>query len=77
MLATLARLGGIGWFVAISIAAGVLGGYWLDGRFGTRPWLAVVGLTLGAAVAFTGMLRMLRSVMGRSSTGQGNGKPGG
>jgi ATP synthase protein I len=35
---TLALLGGLGW--------------WLDGKWGTGPWLLVVGIFLGSIVAF-------------------------
>ena len=71
MLVMLARLAGIGWFVAASIAGGALGGYWLDGRFDTRPWLTVTGLALGVAVAFTGMIRLLQSIAGPRRNGSG------
>ena len=27
-------------------------GYWVDGRLGTSPWLAVTGLLLGVALGF-------------------------
>ena len=30
-------------------------GYWADGKFGTRPWLMIVGL----AVAFVGMMYLM------------------
>ena len=58
-LVLLTRLTGIGWTVALSIAAGAGGGYWLDTRLGTRPWLTIVGVVLGAVVAFTAMIRLL------------------
>ena len=38
----LGRLGGIGWFVAITIGLGAYGGYWLDRQFGTAPFLTVL-----------------------------------
>lgn len=28
------------------------GGYWADQRFGTEPWLLIVGILLGLAVSF-------------------------
>lgn len=58
-LILLARLTGIGWTVALSIAAGAGGGYWLDKRLDTRPWLTIAGVALGAVVAFTAMIRLL------------------
>jgi ATP synthase protein I len=58
---TALRFIGIGWFVALSILMGVLGGVWLDEKFGTRPVLVIVGLFLGGSVAFYGVYRLLRS----------------
>ncbi len=60
----LARIAGIGWTVAIAIVAGAAAGWWLDRQFGTRPWLTLAGVALGAAVAFTAMIRLLRSLTG-------------
>jgi F0F1-type ATP synthase assembly protein I len=57
------RFIGIGWFVAVSILMGVLGGVWLDEKFGTRPVLIIIGLFLGVGVAFYGVYKMLRSFM--------------
>jgi ATP synthase protein I len=53
------RFIGVGWFVGISITGGVLGGLWLDNKFGTKPILVIVGLILGLIVAFYGVYRML------------------
>ncbi len=50
---------GIGWFLGLSILAGVLGGMWLDSKFNTKPILLLVGLVLGVLVAFWGAYRML------------------
>lgn len=49
----------MGWFVGLSILLGVLGGLWLDGKFGTKPILVIVGLILGVVVAFYGVYQML------------------
>ena len=57
------RFIGVGWFIAISILLGVLGGLWLDSKFGTRPILVIVGLILGLVVAFYGVYRMLLPLM--------------
>ena len=59
-LSLLARVTGVGWYVAASILAGTVGGYFLDRWLGTAPWLLVVGLVLGSLVAFTGMIGLLR-----------------
>ena len=36
------------------------GGYFLDGRFGTKPWLAVAGLLLGVVVGFYELIKVTR-----------------
>jgi ATP synthase protein I len=59
------RFIGVGWFIGVSILLGVLGGLWLDKKFGTGPILVIVGLFLGLAVAFYGVYRMLLPLMRR------------
>jgi F0F1-type ATP synthase assembly protein I len=44
---------------AAAIAVFGLAGYLLDGRLGTRPWLLVAGVFLGAAGGF---FRLVRTV---------------
>ena len=36
------------------------GGYWLDGRLGTGPWLTVGGLLLGIVVGFYELIKATR-----------------
>lgn len=55
----LARLTGVGWYVAGSIGGGAAGGWLLDRWLGTQPVLTLIGLALGVTVAFTGMFRLL------------------
>ena len=57
------RFIGVGWFIAISILLGVLGGLWLDAKLGTAPIMVIVGLILGLVVAFYGVYRMLIPLM--------------
>jgi len=57
------RFIGVGWFIGISILLGVLGGRWLDSKFGTEPILVIVGLIFGLVVAFYGVYRMLLPLM--------------
>ena len=61
------RLMGIGWYVALCIGGGALGGMFLDGIFGSKPALTLLGLGLGLVLAFWGMYRMLVDVRGRGS----------
>lgn len=48
-----------------SIAAGVIVGWFADGRFDTAPWLLIVGTLLGTAAGFTRMVQILRHVQRR------------
>ena len=50
---------GVGWFVAVALLLGVLGGLWLDNKLDTRPLFILAGLFLGFIVAAYGVYRML------------------
>ncbi len=54
------RVLGIGWFLAISILLGVLGGLWLDNKLGTKPVFLIIGIFLGLAVAGYGAYQMFK-----------------
>jgi F0F1-type ATP synthase assembly protein I len=54
---------GIGWFMALCIASGVVGGYWLDHAVHTKPLFILLGLGLGILVAFFGVYRSLRPLL--------------
>jgi ATP synthase protein I len=58
------RLIGVGWYVGLSILAGVLAGLWLDDKFSTKPLFVMLGLFLGIVVAFYGVYRMLSLLIG-------------
>jgi ATP synthase protein I len=45
------------WLMTGSVALGTLGGYFLDRRLGTKPWLLVTGALLGVAAGFYGFIR--------------------
>jgi hypothetical protein len=53
------RVLGMGWAIVLSIVFGLLGGLWLDGRFGTSPLLTVVGLVLGLGLAWSVVRNLL------------------
>ncbi len=57
------RLIGIGWYFAICIVAGIVGGLFLDRVAGTTPLMTLLGLLLGLVVAFYGGYRMLMDVL--------------
>ena len=49
---TLGHLSTVGLAMALSIVIGALVGHYLDGKFGTEPWLFLVFLGFGIAAAF-------------------------
>ncbi|MDI6892232.1 MAG: AtpZ/AtpI family protein [Actinomycetota bacterium] len=50
----------LGIHLVLSTLIGLGIGYWLDGKFGTRPWLMVVGTFVGAAGGFLEIIRVLQ-----------------
>ena len=62
-LLAMKAMGGVGTLgleVALSIVVGLFGGQWLDGRFGTSPWLTLVGSAFGLAAAVRAIARQMR-----------------
>lgn len=57
------RMSGIGFefIAALGLGAGV--GWWLDGRFGSSPWLLVAGSGLGFAVGLWSMVKAAQRMM--------------
>ena len=41
----------VGMEIVLSVLVGFFGGRWLDARFGTAPYLAVIGFFFGVATA--------------------------
>jgi len=58
---------GIGWYFAVSIVGGIVGGLLLDGWLDTKPLFSLVGLALGLALAFYGGFKAMMRVMAESS----------
>ena len=56
-------LTGIGFFIAGCIIGGLLGGKWIDAKFGTAPAFLITGLVLGIAVAFLGVYSMIKPIV--------------
>ena len=52
----------MGWSIAISVALGTFAGYWLDNKFGTTPWLLIVGALLGIAAGFVELVRTVKKL---------------
>jgi F0F1-type ATP synthase assembly protein I len=55
------RYAGVGLqFAGTFLATGALG-WWLDGKFGTSPWLLLVGIFLGAGGGFYSLVLQVGS----------------
>jgi F0F1-type ATP synthase assembly protein I len=62
-----ARLIGIGWYFAVCIVLGVVGGVLLDRAIDSAPWFTLLGLLGGLFVAAYGGYHMLMDVLQTSS----------
>jgi F0F1-type ATP synthase assembly protein I len=51
------RFSGVGLELAGATAGLALIGYWVDGRFGTRPWGTVVGVVVGLVGGLYNLVR--------------------
>jgi F0F1-type ATP synthase assembly protein I len=56
----LGTYGTVGLELILSILLGLFGGQWLDKKFGTAPWLALIGLAFGTAAGVRSLLRALK-----------------
>jgi F0F1-type ATP synthase assembly protein I len=59
-LRILGTLGGLGLVLGVSVALGALVGWYLDGRWGTGPWLTLAGTLLGTGAGLYEVLTALR-----------------
>jgi ATP synthase protein I len=50
----------VGMELGLSVAIGLLIGWWLDQHFGTSPWLMLLWLVFGMAAGFRGVLRAVK-----------------
>jgi len=57
VLREVGRYTGFGLAWALSVLIFLLGGYWLDQRLGTLPWLTIAGAFMGAAGGFISLVR--------------------
>lgn len=56
--------GGLGFVLAAMTILGAWVGYYLDGRWGTGPWLTVVGTICGAGAGLLEVVSVLKQVRG-------------
>ncbi|MBI2856411.1 MAG: AtpZ/AtpI family protein [Chloroflexi bacterium] len=57
------QLVGVGWYVAICIVGGLLGGLWIDQKLDTVPAFTLAGVVLGTVLAFYGIYKMVLPLM--------------
>lgn len=50
----------LGIFFGVAVVLGGGAGLYLDGRFGTKPWLLMSGVVLGLAASFKELWRLSR-----------------
>ena len=53
------RLAGLGWYVALCIVLGIVGGVWLGKLTGQVALMVLIGTALGSVIAFYGVYRMV------------------
>jgi ATP synthase protein I len=56
----LGTYGTVGLEFVLSIVLGLLAGQWLDKKFGTAPWLMMIGLGYGIAAGARALYRALK-----------------
>jgi hypothetical protein len=66
------RLLGIGWYFALCIVLGIVGGVLLDRQVGKDHIFTLIGLFLGLILAFFGGYIMLLEVLGLRRPWQGD-----
>ncbi len=62
VLGMVGALSGMGFTIAIPIAAGTIGGYYLDGFLHTKPLFILLGLLLGLIMGVFGAYRLYKAV---------------
>lgn len=62
------QLAGLGWYLAVCIAGGIVGGALADSWLDTKPVLTLAGLFIGLGLAFYGGYKILMQVIGTRTT---------
>ena len=68
------RLTGLGWYVAICIVLGIVGGLKLDDIAGTIPLFTLLGTLLGSVLAFWGLYKMVQPLLNAKASQRKNDK---
>ena len=70
------RLLGLGWYVALCVVAGAVGGIWLDRLSGLTPLFTLLGVLIGTVAAFYGLYKMVIPLFNSNSTSRKSGSDG-
>jgi F0F1-type ATP synthase assembly protein I len=62
------QLTGLGWYLAVCIAGGIVGGALADSWLDTKPVLTLAGLFIGLGSAFYGGYKLLMQVISTRTT---------
>ena len=62
------RLTVLGWYVALCIVFGIVGGLALDGLLETKPLFMLLGILLGSVVAFWGLYKMVQPLLNAAAS---------
>lgn len=66
------RYSALGLEMGVAVAIGYGLGWWLDRRFGTKPYLTLVFLLFGIAAGFRGLIRAAREIMRQNEKDDGD-----
>jgi ATP synthase protein I len=61
-LKTIGQLSTVGLSFVLALVMGFGAGFWLDGRLGTSPWLAMLGFAMGVGAGVLNVVRVMRVV---------------
>ena len=62
------RLLGLGWYVAMCVVIGAVGGILLDRLLGLAPLFTLLGVLFGTVAAFYGLYKMVRPLLNNDSS---------
>ena len=68
MLNAYGRYSALGIQMTASMCVFGYGGYWVDGKLGTYPWLMILGLFAGAGTGFYALILAVNSETKRSAS---------
>lgn len=56
------QLSTVGLSFVFALGLGFAGGLWLDGVFGTKPWLSLLGFAVGLAAGVLNVVRIMKGI---------------